>query len=172
MQQNHGLKKVCKLLVTNNMIIMKKIIKIIFFKCFILLLAGSKHTFSYLKQMDLKEEVLDKLSTSKTPTTDNEDENSQTKTAQNEEGNKGTVTAAPSSSSWASLFKASNSANSADNTTKTIASKQADKPSSILSIQNEQEKENETSKSDKQNLLTLIAMAKDQRAINLAGTIK
>lgn len=135
---------------------------------------GSKHTFSYLEQMDLKDKVLDKLPTSKSPPTTENNQNKDDKThptdVQRKEENKATATATPSSSSWASLFKASTSTNTADNTIKTTAEgNQSDKPSSILSIQNEQEKENETSKSDKQNLLTLITMVKDQRAIKLAG---
>lgn len=123
--------------------------------------------------MDLEDKVLDKLPTSKTPTTkennQNKEVNNQATATQSKEENK--ATSATSSSSWASLFKASSiSANHADNTIKTTADgNQSDKPNSILSIQNEQEKENETSKSDKRNLLTLIGMAKDQRALKLAG---
>ena len=124
-----------------------------------------------MEQLDLKDKVLDNLPTSKTSmaseSNQNKDEKSQPTAAQSKEEKK--ATAAPSSSSWASLFKASASANPVDNTIKTTAESHSDKPSSILSIQNEQEKENESSKSDKKNLLTLIAMAKDQRAIKLAG---
>ena len=124
-----------------------------------------------MEQLDLKDKVLDNLPTNKTSTASesnqNKNEKSQPTAAKSKEENK--ATAAPSSSSWASLFKASASANPVDNTIKTTAESQSEKPSSILSIQNEQEKENESSKSDKKNLLTLIAMAKDQRAIKLAG---
>ena len=137
---------------------------------------GSKHTFSYLEQINLEEKVLvnklpgDKtlaVTASTTAISQNEDNKSQSTTT-----DKKTVTASSSSSSsWASLFKGPTSSSQVESMIKPTAENQSDKPSSILSIQNEQEKENEAGKADSPNLLTLISMAKDQRAIKLAGEI-
>ena len=123
-------------------------ITIIIWTCFFV---GSKHTFSYLDQIDKK--TLGSIATS----LEDSQNNGETTIKNTEQEEK-------KPSSWASLFKGSSPAtNNIPN-----INGSSEKPN-ILSIQMEQEKESDNIENNTQKSLSLISMSNDKRALELAG---
>jgi len=117
---------------------------------------GSKHTFSYMEQIDLKEKSLE---TQSVPAL--QDTKIKTATQQPQP-----LTEEKKPSSWASLF--SGSAPKTNSNVVSTENGKTDAPG-ILSIQEEQAKEN-TAKKNNQSV-SLISMANDDRALKLAESI-